>query len=263
MHTQRFFSDINRPLRRRRAGTAAAVICTLFITSATAADTADMNRILGSKHDLTTLNQRAGAAAMEGVAYSDFENACVYCHLPPEKELAAPVPGQIAGWNRVRPDTTKYELYSSRNFDSTPSRPNDISLLCLSCHDGTLAVDRVIHKPQSWQSGIDMSLHMRLSDADNLQSCGKCHDGAVAHNIKMKAIGTDLRNDHPISIRYAGLDLSIKGFRAADSPQGFKNGVKLFDGNIECATCHDIHNPDSPMMLRTEGETLCITCHTN
>ena len=222
-----------------------------------------MNKILGSKHDLTALNKRAGVEAMGGIAFSDYENACVYCHIPPEQETAEPVPGQIEGWNRIRPVANKYELYSSQNFDSTPSRPNDISLLCLSCHDGTMAVDRVIHKPKTWDSGNDMSLHMRLNATDDLNSCGKCHDGSVAHDIKAKAIGTNLRDDHPISIRYAGLDLDIKGFRGVDAPQGFSNGVKLFNGNIECATCHDIHNPDSPMLLRTPGDTLCSTCHTN
>lgn len=228
-----------------------------------AATILDMERILGSKHDLTALNKRAGVEAMGGVAFSDYGNACVYCHIPPENKDEDPRPGQIAGWNRIKPVARNYELYSSRSFDSVASRPNDISLLCLSCHDGTMAVDRVVHKPQTWDSGEDMSLHMRLNTTDDLTSCGKCHDGSVAHDMTFKAIGTNLRNDHPISIRYAGLGLDIAGFRAADTPQGFNNGIKLFDGNIECATCHDIHNPDSPMLLRTSGETLCRTCHTN
>lgn len=222
-----------------------------------------MDRILGSKHDLTALNQRAGVEAMAGVAYSDYGNACIYCHLPPEEEASATRPGQIDGWNRIRPIAARYELYNSATLDSLPQRPNDISLLCLSCHDGTMAVDRVVHTPRAWSSGDDMSLHMRLSATDDLNSCGKCHDGSVAHDIAMKAIGTNLRDDHPISIRYAGLDMDIAGFKTVDSPQGFDNGVKLFEGNIECATCHDIHNPDSPMLLRTDGEKLCVTCHTN
>ncbi len=223
----------------------------------------EMDKILGSKHDLTALNKRAGVEAMGGLAFSDYGNACIYCHLPPEQAEEAARPGQIEGWNRIRPIETNYTLYSSPTFDSSPKRPNDISLLCLSCHDGTMAVDRIVHTPKTWNSGDDMSLHMRLSDADDLNSCGKCHDGSVAHDIRQKAIGTDLKDDHPISIRYAGLDRDIPGFKTADSPQGFDNGIKLFEGNIECATCHDIHNPDLPMLLRTDGEKLCTTCHNN
>ena len=227
------------------------------------ADTRDMEKILGSKHDLTSLNNRVGADAMEGVAFSDYGNACIYCHLPPDEEGSPPRPGQIEGWNRIRPASANYTLYDSPTFRSKGSNPNDISLLCLSCHDGTMAVDRIVHTPAGWNSGDDMSLHMRLSSSDDLNSCGKCHDGTVAHDIRTKAIGTNLRDDHPISIRYAGLGSGIAGFRATDDPQGFDNGLRLYDGYIECATCHDIHNPDSPMLLRTDGETLCSTCHTN
>lgn len=228
-----------------------------------AIDPDGMNRILGSKHDLTSLNKRAGVEAMGGLAFSDYGNACIYCHLPPEEADTPARPGQIDGWNRIRPITADYELYDSPTFDSYPGRPNDISLLCLSCHDGTMAVDRVVHTSKAWNSGDDMTLHMKLSTTDDLNSCGKCHDGSVAHDITAKAIGTSLRDDHPISIRYAGLGTNINGFRTADSPQGFDNGIKLFEGNIECATCHDIHNPDARMLLRTDGEKLCTTCHTN
>ncbi|MFV2055529.1 MAG: hypothetical protein ACC707_03635, partial [Thiohalomonadales bacterium] len=41
--------------------------------------------ILGSKHDFTGLNKRAGVVAMPGVAFSDYGYSCVYCHIPPEQ----------------------------------------------------------------------------------------------------------------------------------------------------------------------------------
>ncbi len=248
---------------------ACVVWCLLMLfASADGAETgalsdAEAQRILGSKHDLTALNRRGGAGAMEGVAFSDYGNACIYCHLPPEEEGTPVRPGQIAGWNRIRPVARNYEPYDSPTLDSKLSPPGDITLLCLSCHDGTMAVDRVVHTPRAWDSGDDMSLHMRLSATDDLQSCGKCHDDSVAHDIMQKSIGTKLRDDHPISIRYAGLDMNIAGFKTVDSPSGFNNGVRLYEGNIECATCHDIHKPESPMLLRTDGEKLCSTCHTN
>src|SRR3990170_8982445 len=60
--------------------------------------------ILGSKHDFTGLNQRAGVVAMQGLAYSDYGSSCVYCHLPPEKENAdSGKEGGIPGWNRYVP----------------------------------------------------------------------------------------------------------------------------------------------------------------
>ena len=41
--------------------------------------------LLGSKHDFTGLNKRAGVVAMPTVAFSDLGSPCVYCHIPPEK----------------------------------------------------------------------------------------------------------------------------------------------------------------------------------
>lgn len=221
-------------------------------------------RILGSKHDLTQLNKRAGMDAMEGVAYSNYGDPCLYCHLPPGADEGAGKPGRLKGWNRLRPVTDRYVMYNSPTMDEPkPVKPSDISLLCLSCHDGTMAVDQVVYKPRTWTNGKQSMLHMRLHAGDDLESCGKCHDGIVAHDITVKALGHNFMDDHPISIPYAGLNPAIKGFKAPDTPQGFKNGVRLYQGRVECPTCHDIHNPDAKMLLRTKRELLCSTCHNN
>ena len=42
---------------------------------------------------------------------------------------------------------------------------------------------------------------------------------------------------------------------------GFKNGVKLYNGYVECATCHDVHDPSKELLLRENAEYLCLTCH--
>lgn len=222
----------------------------------------DAQQILGSKHDLTSLNERAGVEAMGGVAYSDYGNPCVYCHLPPEKTQGeAEAAGGITGWNRIRPLASQYDPYASPTLQEKANRPSDISMLCLSCHDGTVAVDRIVFKPMGWSSDKQATLHMKLGADSDVNSCGKCHDGNVAHDIRVKTIGTDLRDDHPISIRYAGLAIDNPGFRTADGPWGFDNGVTLYDGRVECASCHDIHKPSSPMLLRVEPGVLCATCH--
>ncbi len=221
------------------------------------------NNILGSKHDLTSLNERAGVEAMGGVAFSDYGDACIYCHIPADKENESERAGQIPGWNRIKPNYDSYELYSSPTLNSKVSRPGDISLLCLSCHDGMSAVDRVVFRPSGWMSADDYSLHMKLNDTDNISSCAKCHDGYVAHDISNKVIGDKFNDDHPVAIRYLGLKVDSPGFKSPDSARGFNNGIRLYDGNIECATCHDIHQPDSYKLLRVDTEILCSTCHTN
>ncbi len=224
---------------------------------------AQAGTILGSKHDFTGLNDRAGVAAMSGLAFADYGNPCVYCHLPPEKEGAdSGELGGILGWNRFQPAVdSAYDLYDSRTLDNKVKTPSPISLLCLSCHDGTLAVDMTVFKPDTWNSSEDASLHLRLNGGNSLMNCGKCHNGIAAHSIEIKHIGTDLQNDHPISMDYAGLNPKDPDFRPLDHDYGFDNGVKIYDNKVECASCHNVHNPDVNLLLRTGAERLCETCH--
>ena len=236
--------------------------------------------ILGTKHDFTGLNARAGVVAMSSVAFSDYGSPCVYCHIPPDKNSSA-APDSAAdaaqsiedtlkqgaalggnpSWNRFLPDPDSYNLYDSRSLENKVRTPSPISLLCLSCHDGTMALDMTVFKPNGWNSSQDAALHVRLNGGDDLMSCGKCHNGQVAHSIEIKHLGTDLRNDHPISMQYAGLNSKDSDFWAPDSRYGFDNGVKLYDGKVECATCHNVHDPDINLLLRATSDRLCETCH--
>jgi predicted CXXCH cytochrome family protein len=218
--------------------------------------------ILGTKHDFTGLNQRVGVVAMSGVAFSDYGSPCVYCHLPPEKEGASTTAaGGIPGWNRFVPATTQYDLYDSRTIDNKVRTPSPISLLCLSCHDGTMAVDMTVFKPDTFRRAEDAALHLRINGADSLMNCGKCHNGNAAHSIEIKHLGTDLQNDHPISMTYAGLTHLDGDYRPPDGPYGFNNGVKLYEGRVECASCHNVHDPDINLLLRDTSDRLCETCH--
>lgn len=219
--------------------------------------------ILGSKHDFTGLNARAGVVAMSGVAFSDYGYSCVYCHIPPEEAGANPADfGGIDGWNRYVPALSNYNLYDSPTLDNKTNSPNPISMLCLSCHDGTMAVDMVVFRPATFDPSQDNAMHMRINPNDDIESCGKCHNGQVAHDISIKMLGTDLRNDHPISMQYAGLGFKDTDFRPPDTPDGFNNGVKLYNGNVECMSCHNVHDPSRELLLRANAEVLCFTCHT-
>ena len=129
-----------------------------------------------------------------------------------------------------------------------------------------MAVDMVVFKPVTFDASADNAMHMRINADDNIESCGKCHNGSVAHDITVKVIGTDLRNDHPISMKYAGLGFKDPDFRPAPNPDNsnnsvFPNGVKLYNGYVECMTCHNVHDPSKELLLRENAERLCLTCH--
>ena len=252
------FAKREWPQRALFSAGVAILLATLFIPLGTT----DAGTILGTKHDFTGLNRRVGVVAMSGVAFSDYGSPCVYCHVPPEKKDADPAAaGGIPGWNRFLPATATYDLYDSRSLDNKVRTPSAISLLCLSCHDGTMAVDMTVFKPDSFNSAADAALHLRINGANNLMNCAKCHNGYSAHSIEIKHLGTDLQNDHPISMTYAGLTHVDPDFRPPDNSYGFANGVKLYDGKVECATCHNVHNPDIKVLLRETSDRLCETCH--
>jgi predicted CXXCH cytochrome family protein len=151
-------------------------------------------------------------------------------------------------------------MYSSATMSNpSPGTPSGVSIACLTCHDGSGSIGDSQHHIMT----INKSSYMD-DDAD----CSKCHPGSRDLNfdnysdILMDSIGTDLRNDHPISIPYP---------LPAEDPDFFPvstvepGGLKLFDADnkIECASCHDPHNSDNTPFLRkpNDGSGLCLTCH--
>ena len=72
-------------------------------------------------------------------------------------------------------------------------------------------------------------------------------------------IGADLTDDHPVSISYA-IARALDESAFEETPTG---GIKLYDGMVECASCHDVHNPANGTFLRVnnDGSGLCKSCH--
>lgn len=241
------------------------------------------NSIIGSRHDLSFLNQRgyngSTSGPMQGFTFNDYREACIYCHTPHNGSPEAPL------WNRNLPTEDGYQIYFSPNFDATPpDAPDGISLACLSCHDGTLSVDdiRVVPKFHEWS---DSQVHYRM-DATKTgrgsESCAKCHsreEGGIggvnaAHDATVRYLTQDLRDDHPISMKYPSRSVDPQFNQPtvlkADGGRAFENGIQTYAGDkVQCATCHDIHNPDEDnsegrdpfLRVSNHGSALCLTCH--
>lgn len=143
--------------------------------------------VVGSKHDFTT-----GGGAQTTTA--NTTEVCVFCHTPHGSATTAPVPL----WNKVLPDSGSYTRYSSLNlpsFTSAEAPVGSVSLACLSCHDGTQAMDVVLNSPGS--GGYDGSGNTVVDPAI----------GAMAPEspgAPIPVLGTDLSNDHPVSMQYGG-----------------------------------------------------------
>jgi predicted CXXCH cytochrome family protein len=155
---------------------------------------------------------------------------CVYCHTPHNADPT------IALWNKNMPAVT-YQLYTSSTLQATLNQPTGSSRLCLSCHDGILALGSLRQPPP----GEELKL------------------GPMSGK---RVLGTDLSDDHPISFVYDS-ELATRHGELVD-PSSLPSTVHLdATQQLQCTTCHDPHEDRRPMFLRTSNAdgALCLTCH--
>jgi len=143
--------------------------------------------IVGSRHDLSP-----GGLAQSVVGSTEV---CVFCHTPHGSDTSAAVPL----WNKVLPnptvyDTFRYSYLGTSSLDGTEAPVGSVSLACLSCHDGVQGMDVVINAPGS------TATNPALYNAAGIPLNGT----VLMTGAPVPMLGTDLRDDHPISIQYAG-----------------------------------------------------------
>ena len=204
------------------------------------------NKVADTPHNLRL-------ATSNGMPVNDYGEICVYCHTPHNNntDIEAPL------WNRQTP-AGPYTMYDSPTMDmNVAASPQGVSLACLSCHDGSIALDQIINRPTG--STVTPS-------GTTIETCAtQCHIGdnpPDGLNFEGTFIGTDLSNDHPISVTY---DPSLDpNFNPASN--GKVGNLPLYGPNqdrVECATCHNPHDNSIRPFLRTSNENsaLCLTCH--
>jgi len=179
---------------------------------------------------------RGSAHDFSGDTWNPSGEICLPCHTPHGGDLSvtdAPL------WNHTVTQAT-FQLYQSSTMQATDlGQPSGRSKLCLSCHDGTVALD---------------------SFGDTV---GSRYIGAEGN------IGTDLRNDHPISFTYNdALAVADRGLYPPSSrASGLGSTIQrdmLFNNKMECSSCHDVHNEagiDDLLRKSNAGSALCLTCH--
>ena len=182
--------------------------------------------VRNSPHDLS----RSGPGPVRAV---DEGQVCVFCHTPHNAAPDTPL------WNRFSAPR-HYRIYRSSTLDARVDQPAGNSKLCLSCHDGVLAVGLLRSRGQA--DRITTTIARLRED----------HGG----------LGTDLSDDHPISFRYD------RALAAADHqlriPDTISSDLRLGKhGDLECTTCHDAHNNRHGNFLRvTDRESaICVSCH--
>jgi len=160
-------------------------------------------------------------------ATGQVSDACSACHVP---HLQAVQPVDRSG------NQAMLELFRLRGqrevFEPGRYMPGASSLICLSCHNGTVA-----------SSTIGTS-HALISESLEYATARRSF----------------VLRDHPIGIPYPS---GQKGYRpiAAIRAEGT---VPLPDGRIECISCHDPHNAtgvDKMLVMSNRRSALCLACH--
>jgi len=195
----------------------------LLMTSATGYGS---DRIANTKHDLSVHSPNAIRAV-------DEEQICIFCHVTHNAEPQTPL------WNRHSP-SVRYRIYHSSTTDARIDQPSGPSKMCLSCHDGTLALGLVRSRPATDPIAMT-TFTMPLGSSD---------------------LTTDLSDDHPIGFRYDRA-LSNADHQLRD-PQLISHKLELGPHNeVHCTTCHDPHDNELGDFLRmpVRQGALCISCH--
>lgn len=188
--------------------------------------------IVGTKHDITAIPSQVGAAP-------GTDSVCVYCHTPHTTNYSP------ALWNKPA-ISGNYQPYASDTIDGFISPGmGSTTKLCLSCHDGSLAV-YVMVTPPTDGSGFVTGLSGE-PQGWNLDAGGMM--------LGPSAMDHDFRNEHPVSITYDTRDRHLINPPPAQYP--------LYSGLVECSTCHSVHDNTNPPFLRTsnDGSRMCMSCH--
>jgi predicted CXXCH cytochrome family protein len=182
-------------------------------------------KVRGSKHDLSA----SGAA---GGQSGGMDQICVFCHTPHVITPVAPA------WNESRP-VPQYTPYWSSTLEANVGQPTGTSKICLSCHDGTIAMASV---PDPVNPGGPRIGPFALSRRANLT--------------------TDLSDDHPISFAYTSALASED--RELVDPALLPRDILIDEnGEMQCTSCHDPHSSAYPKFLAmdTAYSQLCTACH--
>ena len=171
--------------------------------------------------------------------YSQGSLGCTFCHAP-----HSGLGGVSPLWNQNYSKAT-YTPYSSTTYNdigNTQPTLGTTSSLCLSCHDGTVAVGQT-----AAYGTLPMTGSMNSVDS----------------------FGTNLSGTHPFSLVLPMKDESnlvaslVSQGKTAD-PTG---AVSLINGNIECTSCHSPHVQGIDTIAQkflvrdSSNGQMCLACH--
>ncbi|HSP06960.1 MAG TPA: cytochrome c3 family protein, partial [Acidobacteriota bacterium] len=178
--------------------------------------------MVNTKHNLSVTGPGPVKASSE-------TRICIFCHTPHNSTPQSPL------WNKEL-EPRNYTVYTSPTLKAAPvPQPFGPTKLCLSCHDGTIAMGAVVNPT----GGIGMTV-------------GNLPPGSLSD------FGLDLSSHHPVSFSY--YDALPNPELVPTPPSDLDFGS---DDQLHCNTCHDPHNDSFGRFLAKDNRqsALCVTCH--
>jgi len=274
------------------------MMLTLCLTSLALAYTGGTG-IKGSPHDLSKAGNSIGKSYGGATEQGGQDRICVYCHAPHHTIK----PSDASTWNyNYVPlwnhdiTTQTFTTYSNgsevpgdytRQAPGTNNTPNgnvatiamgSPTLLCLSCHDGTVATDAYGNAGGPSSAGYG-SYNWSPSHSNGTQY--------IQNSAWQIGAGGDLTNHHPVGFNYFTAYTNSQdstgayALAAPSSPMGASGrtiGQLLWNatysaskaqngGNMECTTCHSVHNKGNAangstlLWVADNQSAFCLTCH--
>ncbi len=182
--------------------------------------------VVESRHNLSV-----GESGAARIGFG--QEVCKYCHTPHTERPASPM------WRLGESSGPNYILYNSSTLQAIPSQPDGSSILCLSCHDGTIAQGKQVGQ----NADVDFSA------------------GIVTMPSGRGNLTTDLSDDHPISFHYTPALAATDG--QLKDPSAISTPIHLENGKVQCISCHDPHkNPYTNFLVASnQFSDLCLRCH--
>lgn len=170
--------------------------------------------VAGSVHDFSGITGRVG-------------DACSACHVP---HVQAVRPVEREGNQAI---LELFRLGGQRDvFEPGRYMPGATSLICLSCHNGTIASSTLGTSHALFASGF------------------ATRSGERAFAFR----------DHPIGVEYPSGRKDYRPLGAVLSD----GRIRLPEGRVECISCHDPHHhagEEKMLVMSNRRSALCLACH--
>jgi len=211
----------------------------VFVGMAGPAVVAQHDSVVSTVHNLSV----SGPGEVHSLTETEV---CKFCHIPHSAVLPEPL------WSHALSvaQYTVPEVRTSGGDRSPAPQPDGSSRLCLSCHDGTVALGEIGGVPRP----VAMAGAQRLSPG------------------RRGFIGTDLSGSHPISFVVTDgdflatdRDMGVRPLSAIQADESVQLDAR---GKMQCTTCHDPHSDryyeegrTPRFWVKPTVQEVCLTCH--